>query len=85
MLHSFQDLLNDKKSMKVFRQNSARVDPNTSNRFSHNETWNKVYNCPYFGLMSLRKKQEAGINSDFRNENILRNFTMGNKKERERY
>ena len=82
LMLSFKDQLSDKHSLKVFKSNTATVDETLINRFSHNEKWNETYNCPYYGLLSLRRRQEVALNSGLRNENILRNFTLGNKVER---
>ena len=82
---SYKELLNDQRSMRVFSSNQAKASSNTQNRFSHNDTWNQTYNCPYYGLIAIRRRQELSINSEARNENILRSFTLGNKRERQRY
>jgi len=44
----------DQRSMKVFKQNELHVDEEIRNEFSRNKAWNETFNCPYYGLMSLR-------------------------------
>ena len=44
--------------MKVFKKNELNVDPDLVNKFTRNQAWNETLNCPYYGLMSLRKTQE---------------------------
>ncbi len=41
--------------MKVFKCNELSVDPEIVNKFTRNEAWNQTLNCPYYGLVSLRK------------------------------
>lgn len=82
MYPGFQEQLQDRRSMKVFKTNEPVIDPDIVNRFTRNEAWNSTLNCPYFGLMSLRKTQERPINSESRQENILKPFTLGNKRDR---
>ena len=62
MYPSFQDQLQDRRSMKVFKTNDLSVDPEIVNEFTRNQAWNQTLNCPYYGLMSLRKSQEQPIN-----------------------
>ena len=82
MYPSFKDQIDDRRSMKVFKKNSLIVDPDIQNSFTRNQAWNQTLNCPYYGLMSLRKTQERPINSMSKEENILRPFTTGNQKDR---
>ena len=55
MYPGFQSLLQDRRSLKVFHNNTLKVDPEISNEFTRNKAWNETLNCPYYGLMSLRK------------------------------
>ena len=83
MYPSFKNQLDDRRSMKIFKKNSLQVDPEIQNEFSRNQAWNETLNCPYYGLVSLRKDQERPINSTTKEENILRPFTTGNQKDRQ--
>lgn len=75
----FQEIIDDQRSIKnVFKNNTLNVDPDLKNKFTRNETWNETLNCPYYGLMSLRKSVEHPINSTQKEQNILRPFTLGN-------
>ena len=82
MYTSFQNQLDDRRSMKVLHKNRLSVDPDIQNEFSRNQAWNETLNCPYYGLMSLRNTQEIPINSESKVENILRPFTTGNQADR---
>lgn len=82
MYPAYKHQLQDQRSMKVFKKNELNVDPDLVNKFTRNQAWNETLNCPYYGLMSLRKTQEKPINSLSKEENILVPFTMGNKKDR---
>ena len=73
----FQEVLNDERSMKVFKKNTLEVDPEIQNEFSRNKAWNETLNCPYYGLVSLRRTAEQPINSTIKEQNILQPFTLG--------
>jgi hypothetical protein len=49
------------------------------NSFSRQKKWDNTLNCSYYGLIALRKRQEADINCPFKDENMLREFTLGNE------
>ena len=70
--------------MKVFQTNELYVSNDNENQFSRQDTWNKTFNCPYYGLHAIRKKQEEMINMPYRDDNLLRPFTLGNKAQRQK-
>ena len=64
MYQPFQNQLSDHRSLKVFKTNELKVDPDIQNNFTRQKAWNDTLNCPYYGLMSLRRTQEVPINSE---------------------
>jgi len=62
MYKTYRDKIYDNKSMLVISKPEVRVTSSTRNRFSRQPAWDSTLNCSYYGLLALRKRQEAGIN-----------------------
>jgi hypothetical protein len=63
-------------------QLEARPTTQVSNSFSRQKAWDNTLNCSYYGLIALRKRKEADINCPYKDENLLREFTLGNELQR---
>jgi len=52
---TFQDRIHDESSLSTLMENQARGPESVHNRYSRQKKWHDTLNCPYFGLVQLRK------------------------------
>lgn len=57
-------------------QNDAVGSNHIQNDFNRNQKWHNTLNCPYYGLVQLRRRQDSPINAESNNKNLFRSYSV---------